>query len=139
MSLTVPLPSRPPEQVARPPDTRPRGAVRVGPVTFGSALAYLLVWAVVLLAVQLLALVGAHVALSRLGALESLSRALDPLVAGEVEPGGVLPALELGALLPWAALVAAAVTVLGLVVALALVLVHNAVCRLTGGPRVHLG
>ena len=144
MSLTVPLRRRThavPQQAGPPPDEvrpAPPAPVRVGRVTYGSATAYLLLWAVVLFAVQVLAFVGAHAALGRLGVLDTLTQALDPVVAGEVPTTGVMPALELSTLLPWVLVVAAATAVLGLVVALALVLVHNAVCRVTGGLRVHV-
>ena len=138
MSLTTPLPRPRPPLPDEHTEGPPRDVVRLGPVGLGSALAYLLLWAVALFAVQVLSLVMAHLALERLGVLASVSSAL-AAVLGEDEPAGrVLPALELSALLPWVLIAAAALSVLWLVASFVLVLVHNAVVALTGGLRVHV-
>ena len=138
MSLTVPLPRPGSPVLHEPPQAVPRDDVRLGRVGLGSALAYLLTWAVALFAVQVLALLMAHVALERTGVLESVSSALSAVLADEEPAGGVLPALERSALLPWVLGGAAALSVLWLVASLVLVLVHNAVCALTGGLRVRV-
>jgi hypothetical protein len=51
---------------------------------------------------------------------------------------GILPALEFGALLPWLLVAAGGLAVLWLLTLLAVVLVHNGICAVTGGPRVHV-
>lgn len=129
----APLPA-PPRAV---PDVVP--AVRLGAVELRSSAPYLLVWTVVLLVVQLLVFIGAHAALDRLGVLASVSRAVATVLGEEVPSSGVLPELALPALLPWAALAAVALALLALLGALAVVLLHNSVCRLIGGPRVRTG
>lgn len=138
MSLTVPLPRPGSPVVHEPPQPVPRDDLRLGTVGLGSALAYLLTWAVALFAVQVVALVMAHVALERLGVLASVSSALGAVLGDEEPAGSVLPALELAALLPWVLVGAAALSVLWLVASLVLVLMHNAVCALTGGLRVRV-
>ena len=139
MSLTVPF--RPPPQT-RPAGEgagdRPARGVAVGPVELRSLTAYLLAWAAVLFAVQLLVFWSSHEVLHRLGALTSISRAVATVLDDPLPESGVLPALELGALLPWALAVAAAGAVLWLLTVLAVVLVHNGICAVTAGPRVHL-
>ena len=118
---------------------RPRGhAVRLGAVSLRSAAAYLLLWMLVLLAVEVLVFWVGYLLLDRLGVLESVSAAAATVLGDPVPESGVLPALELSALLPWAVVAGAALAVLGLVMSLALVLVHNAICAITGGPKVQV-
>lgn len=136
MSLTVPLP-RPPVADGRLPAHAP-DRVRVNQVGLASATAYLLVWAVSLFLVQVLAVVLAHLALDRLGVLATVSSAAAAVLGVEEPAGGVLPALELTALLPWVLGAAAALSGLWLLATLGVVLLHNAVCRLTGGLRVRV-
>jgi hypothetical protein len=59
-------------------------------------------------------------------------------VLDQVPDTGVLPALEFGALLPWLLLGAAGLALLWLLTLLAVVLVHNGICAVTGGPRVRV-
>lgn len=130
-------PPRAPEDLAPADPGRP-AALRIGRLDLGPVAAYLLVWSGVVFAVSVLVLWSGHTALDRAGVLESVSRAA-ATVFGEPEPdGGVLPVLEWSALLPWALAVAAALAVLWLVASLSLVLVHNGICALLGGPRVHV-
>lgn len=112
--------------------------VRIGSLGLGSAAAYLLLWMLVLLGVQLLVFWGGYAALDRLGVLSSVSRAAATVLGDPVPASGVLPALEFSALLPWALIGSGALAVLWLVGSLAVVLVHNCICAITGGPRVRL-
>ncbi len=138
MSLTLPF--------RTPSEQRPDGDVsagdppvlRFGRLDLGSALAYLLVWSGVLFVVEVLVLWSSHEALARTGVLASISQAVATVLDLQVPDSGVLPALEFGALLPWLLLVAAASALLWLLVLLAVVLVHNGICALTGGPRVRV-
>ena len=104
----------------------------------GPAALYLFVWMLVLLGVEVLVFWGGYSALERLGVLESVSRAVATVLGDPVPASGVLPALEFSALLPWAVLAGAAVALLWLIGSLAVVLVHNCICAITGGPRVHI-
>ena len=140
MSLTVPF--------RTPHDERPDGdpsagdpaarPVRVGVVELRSALAYLLTWAAVLFVVEVLVLWSSHEALHRLGVLAAVSRAAATVLDLPVPDSGVLPALELGALLPYLLALAAVLSLLWLLTLLAVVLVHNGVCAVTGGLRVRV-
>lgn len=139
MSLTVPF--------RIPPQPRPDGDVsagepparlRVGALELRSAAAYLVVWAGVVFVVEVLLLWTSHEALTRLGVLTSLSRAAATVLDVPVPDSGILPALEFGALLPWLLLGAAVSALLWLLTLLAVVLVHNGICAVTGGPRVHV-
>ena len=114
------------------------GRVRLGALELRSALAYLVLWAGVLFVVEVAVLATSHEALSRLGVLASVSRAVATVLDLQVPDTGVLPALELGALLPWLLLGAAASALLWLLASLAVVLVHNGICAVTGGPRVRV-
>lgn len=116
----------------------PDDVVRVGTISLRSAAAYLSLWMLVLLAVEVLVFWGGYTLLSNLGVLTSVSAALATVLGEPVPDSGVLPALELPALLPWAVLGGAALAVLWMIMSLALVLVHNCVCAITGGPRVRL-
>lgn len=142
MSVTVPF--RVPRQprpdgggaTADPPP--PADVLAVGRLELRSAAAYLLVWAVVVFVVEVLVLWSSHTALLRLGVLEQVSRAAATVLDQPLPDSGLLPALELDALLPWLLVAAAVLAVLWLLTLLAVVLVHNGVCALTGGPRVHV-
>ena len=114
----------------------PERPVVVGPIELRSAATYLLAWALVVFAVVVLVLSSGYAVLDRLGVLASVSRAVATVLGDEVPAGGVLPALELDALLPWLLAGAAALAVLWLLTVLAMVAVHNGICALTGGPRV---
>lgn len=114
------------------------GRVRLGALELRSALAYLFLWAVVLFVVEVAVLATSHEALSRLGVLASISRAVATVLDLQVPDTGVLPALELDALLPWLLLGAAGSALLWLLASLAVVLVHNGICAVTGGPRVRV-
>ena len=116
----------------------PPSRLRLGALELRSVLAYLVLWAVVLFAVAVAVLASSHEALSRLGVLASVSRAVATVLDLQVPDTGVLPALELGALLPWLLLAAAASAVLWLLASLTVVLVHNGICAVTGGPRVRV-
>jgi hypothetical protein len=139
MSLTVPF--RVPHQ-PRPdgdvPSSEPPARLRLGALELRSAAAYLAVWAGVVFVVEVLLLWTSHEALDRLGVLASASRAAATVLDVEVPASGVLPALEFGALLPWLLLGAAASALLWLLTALTVVLVHNGICAVTGGPRLRL-
>ena len=138
MSLTVPFRTH---AASRPEEDVPAGdppVLRLGRLDLGAALAYLLLWAAVLFVVEVLVLWSSHEALHRTGVLASLSRAVATVLDLPVPESGVLPALELGALLPWLLLGAAATALLWLVTVLAVVLVHNGICAVTGGPRVRV-
>jgi hypothetical protein len=138
MSLTVPLPSPRPPLADELPKGPTRDVVRLGRVGLGSAFAYLFVWAVALYLVQVLALLIAHAALDRLGVLESVSSAAAAVLGDDEPAGGVLPALELRAVLPWILIGAGMLSLLWLLASFTLVLLHNAVCTLTGGLRVRV-
>jgi hypothetical protein len=143
MSVTVPFrihrQSRPDEGgPAQGAAGAPRELLAVGRLELRSAAAYLLLWTVVLFVVEVLVLWSSHAALQRLGVLESVSRAVATVLDEPVPESGLLPALELGALLPWLLAGAAGLAVLWLLTLLAVVLVHNGICTVTGGPRVHL-
>ena len=112
--------------------------MRLRGIGLGSAAAYLLVWALVLFVVEVLVFWLAHAALDRLGVLASVSRAAATVLSQQVPPSGVLPALEFDALLPWALVIAAGLAGLWLLTSLSMVLVHNCICALTGGPRLRL-
>jgi hypothetical protein len=116
----------------------PGGSLALGRLELRSAAAYLLLWTVVLFAVEVLVLWSSHTALLRLGVLESVSHAVATVLDEPVPDTGVLPALQLDALLPWLLAVAAGLAVLWLLTVLAIVLVHNGICAVTGGPRVHV-
>lgn len=139
MSLTVPFQAsseqRPAGEVSA---GAPPAPVRVGALELRSTAAYLLLWAVVLFAVEVLVLWIGHAVLGSLGVLASVSRVVATVLDVQVPGTGVLPALEFGALLPWLLLVAAATTLLWLVTSLAVVLVHNGICAVTGGPQVRV-
>jgi hypothetical protein len=134
--MTVTLPSRTPPQ----PDTAtpPGDPVALGRLELRSVVPYLLVWTAVLFVVEVLVLWSSHAALLRLGVLEQVSRAVATVLDEPVPASGLLPALELGALLPWLLAAAAALAVLWLLSLVSVVLVHNGICAVTGGPRVHL-
>jgi hypothetical protein len=137
MSLTVPFraSSQPADgdvSAGEPP------VLRLGRLDLGSALAYLLLWSAVLFVVEVLVLWSSHEALLRTGVLASISQAVATVLDLQVPETGVLPALEFGALLPWLLLAAAAFALLWLVTSLAVVLVHNGICAVTGGPRVRV-
>ena len=147
MSVTVPFrvsrQPRPDGPAPAPPDgipadPRPGRVVAVGRLELRAAAAYLLLWAVVLFVVELLVLWSAHAALLRSGVLESVSSAVATVLDQSLPGSGVLPALELGALLPWLLVAAAALALLWLLTLLAVVLVHNGICAVTGGPRVRV-
>jgi hypothetical protein len=110
--------------------------VAVGRIELRWAAAYLLVWAVVVFVVEVLVLWSGYAALDRLGVLTSVSQAVATVLGDEVPADGVLPALELDALLPWLVGGAGALALLWLLTLLAMVVVHNGICALTGGPRV---
>ena len=112
--------------------------VAVGVVRLGSAARYLFLWMLVLLGVEVLVFWVGYTLLSSLGVLESVSAAAATVLGEPVPDSGVLPALELPALLPWAVLAGAALSLLWLVMSLALLLVHNCICRISGGPRVQV-
>jgi hypothetical protein len=138
MSITVPFrtPHQPvPDAAAAPPSV---DEIALGRLRLRSLTAYLLLWTVVLFAVEVLVLWSSHTALLRLGVLDSVSRAAATLLDEPLPDSGVLPALEFGALLPWLLAAAAGLAVLWLLTVLALVLVHNGICAVTGGPRVHV-
>lgn len=116
----------------------PVEAVRIGAIRFRSAAAYLLLWTVVLFAVQVLVFWAAYATLHRLGVLDSASEAAATVLGDPVPASGVLPALELSALLPWALLVAGLLSVLALIASLAVLLAHNCICAITGGPQVRV-
>ena len=124
---------------AAPPDAAPPPrAVRVGSIALRSAAPYLFLWMLVLLAVEVLVFWGGYTVLAALGVLTSVSAALATVLGDPVPDSGVLPALELPALLPWAVLGGAALAVLWMIMSLALVLVHNCICAITGGPRLRI-
>jgi hypothetical protein len=139
MSVTVPFRTssqpRPDGDVSA---GEPSACLRVGALDLRSAAAYLVVWAGVVFVVEVLLLWTSHEALTRLGVLSSLSRAAATVLDVSVPDNGILPALEFGALLPWLLLGAAASALLGLLTLLAVVLVHNGICAVTGGPRVRV-
>ncbi len=139
MSLTVPVPVRvcagPRPDGEVPAQTAPVPA-RLGALDLRSAAAYLLLWAAVLFVVEVVVLCTGHEALARLGVLAALSRLVATVLDLQLPDSGVLPALELGALLPWLLLAAAGTALLWLVTSLAVVLVHNGICAVTGGPRL---
>ena len=108
----------------------------VGAFELRSVAVYLLIWTVVVFLVEVLVLWTSHVALERLGVLGSVSRAVATVLGDEVPATGVLPALEIDALMPWLLAVAGALALLWLLTLLAVVLVHNGICALTGGPHV---
>ena len=140
MSVTVPfrISRQPrPDGGSGPPPTPPE-VVALGRLDLRSFAAYLGLWTVVLFVVELLVLWSSHTALLRLGVLESVSRAVATVLDDEVPATGVLPALEFGALLPWLLVAAAGLAVLWLLTMLAVVLVHNGIAAVTGGPRVRL-
>ena len=149
MSVTVPFrihrQTRPDGGRAAPTpgDTGPEGGVppdtlAVGRLELRSVTAYLLLWTVVLFAVEVLVLWTSHTALLRLGVLESVSRAVATVLDQPVPETGLLPQLEFAALLPWLLAAAAALAVLWLLTLLAVALVHNGICAVTGGPRVRV-
>ncbi len=138
-----PIDEQPAEEVPPAPGPTQGQLLRGHPVQFGSvglrsAAAYLLLWMLVLLGVEVLVFLVGYLLLARLGVLESVSAAAATVLGDPVPDSGVLPALELPALLPWAVVVGAALALLWLVTSLALVLVHNAICAITGGPSVHV-
>lgn len=149
MSVTVPFrvhrPTRPDGDRAAPTasgpgaeDGAPPDTLAVGRLELRSVTAYLLLWTLVLFTVEVLVLWTSHTALLRLGVLESVSRAVSTVLDEPVPETGLLPALEFGALLPWLLAAAAALAVLWLLTLLAVALVHNAICAVTGGPRVRV-
>ena len=125
------------EAAASAPAT-PAASVRVGAIGLRSAASYLFLWTLVLLAVEVLVFWGGYTLLAALGVLKSVSAALATVLGDPVPESGVLPALELPALLPWAVLGGAALAVLWMIMSLALVLVHNCICAITGGPRLRV-
>jgi hypothetical protein len=139
MSLTVPFrvhtEPRPSGDV---PAGEPPARGRSGALDLRSAAVYLAVWAGVVFVVEMLLLWSSHAALDRLGVLSSASRAAATVLDVDVPASGVLPALEFGALLPWLLLGAAASALLWLLTCLAVVLVHNGICAVTGGPRLRV-
>jgi hypothetical protein len=154
MSITVPFRSHRHDEADGPPalssapaepaeDAHVRTAarddgVRVGAVGLRSAAGYLLVWTGVLFVVEVLVFWGGHAALQRLGVLDSISEATATVFGDTVPESGVLPALEFSALLPWVLAVAGALAVLWLIASLSLLLIHNCICGITGGPRVRV-
>jgi Transmembrane domain of unknown function (DUF3566) len=138
MSLTVPhRPARRPVDGDASSGTTP-ARLRLGALDLRSVLAYLLLWTLVLFVVEVLVLWSGHAALLRLGVLEQVSRAAATVLDQPLPETGLLPALELGALLPWLVAGAAGVAVLWLLTVVTVVLVHNAVCAVTGGPWVRV-
>jgi hypothetical protein len=140
MSVTVPfrIHRQPrPDGGSGPPPTPP-DVVALGRLDLRSVAAYLALWTVVLFVVEVLVFWSSHAALLRLGVLESVSRAVATVLDDQVPETGVLPALEFGALLPWLLVVAAGLAVLWLLTLLAVVLVHNGIAAVTGGPRVRI-
>ncbi len=119
-------------------DDEPGTTLAVGRLELRSVAAYLLLWTVVLFAVEVLVLWSGHTALLRLGVLDSVSRAVATVLGDPVPETGILPALEFGALLPWLLVAAGGLAVLRLLTLLAVMLVHNGICAVTGGPRVHV-
>ena len=131
--------SRPDAPAVEPAEPAPaEAAVRVGAISLRSAAPYLFLWMLVLLAVEVLVFWGGYTLLAALGVLTSVSAALATVLGDPVPDSGVLPALELPALLPWAVLSGAALAVLWMIMSLALVLVHNCICAISGGPRVRV-
>ena len=142
MSVTVPFrvhrQPRPDGSTGTAPPPPPQDVLALGRLELRSLLTYLLLWTVVLFVVEVLVLWSSHTALLRLGILESVSSAVATVLDDPVPEAGILPALEFGALLPWLLAVAATLAVLWLLTLLAVVLVHNAICAVTGGPRVRV-
>jgi len=135
-----PAGSAPPalDQAVEPDEAPTAPTVRIGAASLGPAALYLFIWMLVLLGVEVLVFWGGYSALERLGVLESVSRAVATVLGDPVPASGVLPALEFSALLPWAVLGGAALALLWLIGSLAVVLVHNCICAITGGPRVRV-
>lgn len=139
MSLTVPFRPRSHSPGDDAGDLAPAPSRRaVGEFELRSVAAYLLVWTGVVFVVEVLVLWSAHLVLDRTGVLGSVSRAVATVLDDEVPATGVLPVLELSSLLPWLLVGAALLAVLWLLTLLAVVVVHNAVCALTGGPRLRV-
>lgn len=121
---------------APPPIAAPQ--VRLGVVGLGSAAVYLLIWALVLFAVSTAVFVAGYLALERFGVLTSLSQTAATVLSQPLPESGVLPVLELSAVLPYALVGSGVLALLWLVASLAFVCVHNAVSTLTGGLRVRV-
>jgi hypothetical protein len=136
MSITVPRQSEPTR--AEGDGGGDRAPVVVGRVDLRSVAAYLLVWTLVLFGVVVLVLWSGYEVLERLGVLIAVSQAVATVLGDEVPTGDVLPVLEFDAVLPWLLAGAGALAVLALITLLAVVVVHNGICMLTGGPRVHV-
>ena len=135
-ALPVPRARHEDDRVATASDVRV--AVGVGRFEWRSVARYLALWSLVLFVVELLVFAGGYAALARLGVLESASRATATVFGENPPDSGVLPALEFDALLPWAVAVSGAIAVLWLIGALAVVLVHNCISAMHGGPRINL-
>lgn len=129
-SLSVPA--------VRPVPAAGSGWMRVGTVPLESAAKYLALWAVGLMVVLLIVLLGAYALLSVLGVIGSVSRGLAVILGQDLPSSGVLPALQPQTVLPAALIVSVLLSGLWLVAAVGAVLVHNGVTHLTGGFRVRI-
>ena len=112
--------------------------VRVGKVSPRAAVRYLVVWSGVLFVAQLLVLVVTYAVLSSLGVIGSVSRALALVSDQPLPASGVLPALQPLHVLPVLVVVSLVLSLLFLVAAVGVVLVHNATTTLTGGLAVRV-
>lgn len=135
--MSVTLPFRTPSQ-SDPAVTPPADPVALGRLELRSVVPYLLLWTAVLFVVEVLVLWSSHAALLRLGVLQQVSQAVATVLDQPVPDSGLLPVLELGALLPWLLAAAGGLALLWLLSVVSVVLVHNGICAVTGGPRVHL-
>lgn len=137
MTATLPSQSRRRVPGPRDADDPPEAPGRVRPRALGlaSISPYLLAWAAVLFAVEVLVFLACWTALQHLGVLDSVSRAAATVLGDAPPADGALPVLQLPTLLPWVLLVAAGLALLWLVAALAVVVVHNGLCALLATPR----
>jgi hypothetical protein len=137
MTATLPTQSR--RRVPDPQDGDDPGGeperVRPRALRLASISPYLLGWAAVLFAVEVLVFLACWTALQHLGVLDSVSRAAATVLGDSPPADGALPVLQLPTLLPWVLLVAAGLAVLWLVAALAVVVVHNGLCALLAPAR----
>ena len=99
---------------------------------------YFVVWTGVLFVAQLLVLVATYAVLLSLGVIGSLSRALALVSDQPLPASGVLPMLQPLHVLPLLVALSLVLSVLFLLAAVGVVLVHNATTTLTGGLAVRV-
>jgi hypothetical protein len=112
--------------------------MRIGKVRARSAARYFFVWTAVLFLAQVVVMTLTYAVLTVMGVTGSVSRAIAVLGDEQLPSSGIVPALQPAHVLPMILVAALLLSLLFLVAAVGVVLVHNATTTLTGGLAVRV-